>query len=379
MSLRRTKLSLVLLALVVSILACGAPGNEQPTQVPAATEVATQEAATEQPAVVPVTGNDLAGAGGLNSAPETIQHTTIPVALPADRSSHAGDYDSSTTAKNKIAPGGDRFTYGKFERPFNANTMDVYFPELDIIDTFVFQDETWIYGTITLAGLDANNAASGKYAIELDTDLDGKGDWLIIASAPTADWSTTGVQVYQDANKDVGNVSAMFTDEKATGDGFEKLVFDQGTGDDADAAWARISPNDPKSIEISVKRSVLGNPNKYLINMWAGHTLLDPSLFDINDHFTQEQAGAADPGLQLFYPIKEVSELDNSCRMAVGFEPTGQEPGLCEVFVPVINVPPTPKPTDPPPPPQACQAPPSCTGRSHEWNEKTCTCIDILY
>lgn len=377
MKIQRTKISFLLLTMVVTILACGIPSAGQATEVsatevPATEAAATQEAATEA-AVIPATGNDLAGAGGLSS-PETIQHSVIPVALPSDRSSHAGDYDSSLTAKNKIAAGGDRFTYERFERPFNSNTMDVYFPELDIIDTFVFQDETWIYGTITLAGLDANNAASGKYAIELDLDRDGKGDWLIIASNPTGDWSTTGVQVYQDANKDVGNISAMFTDEKATGDGFESLVFDQGVGNDADAAWARISPTDPKSIEISVKRSLLGNPDKYLISMWAGHNLLDPSLFDINDHFTQEAAGAADPGLQLYYPIKEVSELDNSCRMAVGFEPTGKEPGLCEIFIPAI-VAPTPKPTDPP----VCQAPPSCSGRGHEWNEKTCTCIDILY
>ena len=31
---------------------------------------------------------------------------------------------------------------GVFERPFNANTMDVYFLYLDIVDTFVYQDNT---------------------------------------------------------------------------------------------------------------------------------------------------------------------------------------------------------------------------------------------
>ena len=194
-------------------------------------------------------------------------------------------------------------------------------PHLDIVDTFVYQDATWIYGKVIIKGSSSNNSPADKYAMELDLDRDGKGDWLIIATTPAStDWSVDGVQVYQDANKDVGNLAAMFTDEKAIGDGFEKLAFDQGTGDDPDTAWARISPEDPNTIELSVKRSVLGNPEKYLINMWAGTSLLDPALFDINDHFTHEQAGAADPGLELYYPIKAVYEIDNSCRMAVGFK-----------------------------------------------------------
>src|SRR5688572_31882635 len=48
------------------------------------------------------------------------------------------------------------------------------------------------------------------------------------------------------------------------------------------------------------------------------------------------------------------SEIDNSCRMAVGFQPTGQEPGICEVLL--ISVPGVPGPT-------VCTAPPSCTDR----------------
>ncbi len=372
MKFRNVKTLFAILAVMTTILACGAPGAEKATEIPATQEQATEAPALEgaggmanDPASLPVTGND--------SASESVQHSVIPASLPTDRSSHAGDYDSSLTAKNKIAAGGDRFTFGRFERPFNANTMDVYFPNLDIVDTFVYQDETWIYGTITLAGLDANNSLTGKYAIELDTDRDGKGDWLIIATNPSAEWSTLGVQVFEDANNDVGNITAMFADEKAAGDGFEKIIFDQGNGEDADAAWARISPSDPKTVEISVKRSVVGNPDQYLINMWAGNSLLDPALFDINDHFTHEQAGAADPGLELYYPIKGVSEIDNSCRMAVGFEPTGKEPGLCEIFIPQSVEAPAPTPVP------ACKAPPYCTGRSYYWNEKTCTCETVLY
>jgi hypothetical protein len=214
--------------------------------------------------------------------------------------------------------------------------MDVYFSQLDIVDTFVYQDDTWIYATATLQSADASNALTGKYAAEFDMDINGKGDWLVIVSNPSStDWNVEGVQVYQDANKDVGGVQPMLTDEgQPGGDGFETLVFGQGTGNDPDGAWARISPNDPNTVEIAVKRSLLGDPKKYLINMWAGTSLLDPALFDISDHFSHEQAGAGDKSLEYFYPIKSVFELDNSCRMAVGFQPTGKEAGLCAESIP---------------------------------------------
>lgn len=332
------KTTVLMLVMIIFILACGLPSS-------GSTEVSSTNVPTQ-----------------LESPTEAlIEHVLIPVNLPIDRSSNAGDYDSSTGQ----FPGGDRFTFGRFERPFNADTMDIYFAEIDIIDTSVFQDETWIYGKIIVKG-NETNSLSGKYALELDTDVDGKGDWLVLASAPTStDWTTAGVQVYEDANNDVGNASAMYTDENAISDGFEAVIFNQGKGDDPDSAWVRISTEAQNIIEFSVKRSVLGNPEKYLINMWAGNSL-DPSLFDINDLFTHEQAGAADPGLEIFYPIKGVSEIDNSCRMAVGFQPVGTEAGLCEVLANSLQ-----------PGPTTCAVPNSCLGCGYTWNPVTCTCSQV--
>jgi hypothetical protein len=315
-----TKKLLTMITMVAFIVACNIPTLNVPLEGSAGTGPTLTVESVNVPAPTEI----------------GIQHQIIPAALPAERSSHAGDYDSSVSADKGVAAGGDRFTFGRFERPFNANTMDVYLSQIDIVDTYVFQDEIWIYGSITMQDRSIPSTAA-RYAIELDLDRDGKGDWLIIASNPSStEWSVSGVQAFEDTNNDVGDVSAMYTDKNSVGDGFETLVFDQGKGNDADTAWARVSPNDPNVIEISVKLSVLGNPERYLINMWAGTSLLTPEIFDINDHFTHEQAGAADAGLEVFYPIKGVFEIDNSCRMAVGFEPTGQEPGLCEVFIPTV-------------------------------------------
>ncbi len=313
----------LLISAVIIILACNVPGQATPTSLPVTQPPATEVVLTANTPVPPPTEI-------------SIQHTLIPVNLPENRSSHAGDYDSSVTASQKKSNGGDRFTFEKFERPFNANTMELYFPELDIIDTFVFQDDTWIYGTIKVVDRSAVNVSPYRFAMQLDTDANGKGDYLVIALNPvTTEWTADGVQVYQDANRDVGNLTAMVSDKNAPGgDGFESNLFDSGKGSDPDSAWIRVSPNDPNTVEIAVKRSLLGNPFLYLVDMWTGHGNLDPAMFDFSDHYTHEQAGAADPGLPNFYPIKSVFELDNSCRMAVGFEPRGSEPGICPLVAP---------------------------------------------
>lgn len=326
MNRKNLKTAFIMLGAMVIILACSLPAAADPTEAPAATATELAQEATQESA--PPT-----------EVPAAIQHQTIPIGLPNQHSGQAGDFDSSAILENKTSIGGDRFTFGRFERPFNANSMDVYFSQLDIVDTFVSEDDTWIFGAIKIQAPDASNALSGKYAIELDTNLDGKGDWLIVASNPAStDWGVEGVQIFEDANHDVGGELPTLTDKNTTaGDGFESLAFDQGQGADADSAWARISPNDANSVEIAVKKSILGDTQKYLINMWAGNSLLDPALFDLNDQFTHEQAGAADSGLEYFYPIKEVYEIDSSCRMAVGYQPSGKEPGLCQVLVPDGN------------------------------------------
>ncbi len=348
------KVLIAALAMISAILACGSPS-------------ATESPATQPPESVIVSVTDTA-------SPPTevaIQHQIVPVSLPENRSDHAGDYDSSKTAKEKMSNGGDRFSFERFERPFNANTMDVYFPELDILDTYVYDDDTWIYGTIQVVDRSAAKSSPYRFAMQIDTEVDGKGDYLVIAENPSStDWTTVGVQMFFDENSDVGDLTAMLTDPDAKTDGFEKMIFDQGRGDDPDSAWVRVSPKDSNTVEIAVKRSVIGSPPLYMVDMWSGHATLDPAMFDFSDHYTHEQAGAADPGLPNFYPIKSVFEIDNSCRIAVGFQPTGLEPGLCQSIVPVQVGPGTPAPT-------ACQRPPTCFGCGYTWDQATCTCSQV--
>jgi hypothetical protein len=282
-------------------------------------------AATDEPAqLVPVAGP--------TSTPG-ITHLVQPGELPAERSNHAGDQDSSTTAYAHRAPGGDRLSVDQFERPFNADKMDIYFQYLDIQDTTVFEDDTWIYMNIVLKGPDENGHLSGRYAAEVDTNLDGRGDWFIVATAPASTaWSTDGVQAWRDLNHDVGGGKPIWADKQSGGNGYDDLVVDSGKGDDSDAAWARVSPQDPNSVQIAFKKSLVGSPADYLLGAWSGADKLDPALFDLNDHFTNEQAGSPLPDFAT-YPLKQLPALDNTCRMSVGFEATGREPGVCQSAV----------------------------------------------
>lgn len=321
MNKKISRLTTAIVTIFAAMLACNSSGSS--------TEGTATQPPTELAAILDTPTNS-------SQADPTIQHQIFPVALPETRSGQAGDQNSSITSDQKKSNGGDRFTLEQFERPFNTDIMDVYFPALDITNTYVYQDDLWIYGSIKVVDRTAETVEPYRFAMQLDIQLDGRGDWLILALNPSStEWTTDGVQIYFDANEDVGNLTPMVSDKNAlTGDGFEQIIFDQGLGDDPDAAWVRISPDDSNTIDIAVKRSLLGNPIAYLVNMWTGHGTLDPAMFDYSDHYTHEQAGAADPGFPLFYPIKEIYELDNSCRIAVGFQPKGNEPGLCLVAVP---------------------------------------------
>ena len=284
-------------------------------------------------------------------APDPKQQGVAPVSLPQKHADEANDINSSAGAAKKVAPpGSDTFVKDLFERPFNATTMDTYFPYIDIVDTQGYIDDTWGYATITLSGADANGHLPAKYGVELDLNRDGRGDWLIIASNPSSTaWSTQGVQAWKDTNGDVGGITPVVSDKTSNSDGYETLVFDQGKGsDNPDGAWVRISPDDNKTVQLAFKLSMLGSPKLYAMGAWAGSDL-NPAQFDYNDHMTHLQAGDPDPGIQL-YPIKGLSEIDNTCRLAIGFVPTGNEPGLCFTFIKQHHEPGGPNPVPPPPP-----------------------------
>lgn len=267
-----------------------------------------------------------------------ISHTLIPGESPTGGLSEISDRDSSVYASEHRANGGEVFSGNLYERPFNANSMDKYFPDLDITRTRLSRDEQWVFVIVKLVGQDPAGGLNGDYGVELDLNVDGRGDVFVMAAKPGSVWSTDGVRAWKDDNHDVGATHPIQSDAPENGNGYETLVFDQGVGVDPDLAWARISPSDPNSVEVAFKRGLINDDDIFTWGAWAmSDAMLNPAWFDYNDHFTAAEAGSPLTELTQYYPIKALAEVDNTCRWSVGFTPTGSEPGICPV-------PPTPTP-----------------------------------
>lgn len=302
------------------------------------------------------------------AAPSEIVHTHIPEELPPQSAGHAGDQDSASTSGDHTAPGGDRFTFGEYERPFNAVAMDQYFPDLDIQFYEIFQDAIFTYASITVRSLSPEGNLPGQYALEIDTNIDGKGDFLVLVSNPSStDWSTENAQIWEDTNDDVGGLLPVYQDKEKPGfiDGFETKVFDNGAGKDPDAAWVRISPESALIVQIAVKTAFFDDDNKFLIGPWAGRQI-DPMKFDFNDGMTQEEAGAAVKSFT-YYPIQFLAEVDNACRVPIGVLVSATDLGLCKIFEP------TPKAGEERIDPGSPCVPVNCGNGT--FDDATCSCI----
>jgi len=270
-----------------------------------------------------------------------VVHTIFPGEPPApvrfmtDRSSAV-----LAAERRSIA---DDFTSGRFERPFTSQAMD-YKAYLDMNRAEIGGSGLWLYVTLFLEGA-PTSAENASYGVEIDLDLDSRGDWMIVAAAPPdADWTTEGVRVYQDTNNDVGGHTPARSDAPPqTGDSYDTLVFDQGVGPDPDAAWVRLGPGSSNRIQIAFKFGLIGGDTEFL---WGGWAFSDPqpSWQDYEDHFTLEQAGS--PLIESpHYPIKELALIDSTCRWGYDFNPAGNEPGVC------------PRPPTPTPEPTPTKAP----------------------
>ena len=214
-------------------------------------------------------------------------------------------------AKDKTAIG-DAYSWGRLERPYTPNNM-IYKNYLDIYQANLAARDGWIYVTIVLIGK-LPQEGQISYAVELDTDRDGRGDFLVFADLPLSDeWTSDGVSVHADINEDIGGVFPAYEEDlEVIGDGFETIIFEDGSGEDQDLAF---------------KETLVGDLGS-LWSIWTDEGLRDPGFYDINDHFTFFEAGSPNNG-NYRYPVKAVALIDSTCKGWYGFLPTGNEAGLC--------------------------------------------------
>lgn len=278
----------------------------------------------------------------------TVTHLNRP-AEPEGKFQVIHDQTSEKYASQKRAYGGDDFGLDRFERPFTQEML--YLPVVDIQDAELNRvDSTWVYVVIRLMSeLGSRKDLIPSYGVELDVDLNNRGEYLIWVNPPFGkEWTTDGVQVWRDLDKNVGGVKPVKNDPSADGDGYEDLFFDQGIGDDPDLAWVRISPQNDNSVEIAFKNTLTGGEKgKFIWLPWADAGMAGPELFELNDHFTLIQAGSPLKEDEKNYPLKELWGVDNTCRGVSGTLPTASMTGTCPNSEPVPSKPEVPAPGNP--------------------------------
>jgi hypothetical protein len=261
--------------------------------------------------------------------PDNSNHTLVPTS-GTGKEQVIYDQVNTSTASQKRAFGGEQYSTGRFERPFDQNM--VYLPYLDIVkSTMQRQDKDFIYVTIQVAAPVSTTAGkTALFGLELDPNLDGRSEFLILAHQPAGtEWSVDGVDVWKSSSASnpvsMGKASIPVTGSA----GYDVNLFSSGKGTDADLAWVRLSPDKPDTVEIAFRNTLTGGEKGRFV--WRPETDGEGyanTLYDLNVNFTLEQAGSPLRD-SMFYPLKEVYAVDNTCRVASGYTATGNEPGLC--------------------------------------------------
>ncbi|MGD8759684.1 MAG: hypothetical protein PVJ07_05485 [Anaerolineales bacterium] len=307
----RKPIILISLVLLTTILACGpSAGTEAPT--------ATPPPETQPPGPPPTTQEPAPATQPPEPRPP-VTHLTIP-GDPTCLSAYVTDASTLDIADERRSQG-DRFDVNIFERPYTSQVMD-YLAHLDIVYVELCVRDPWVYATLFLEGEPPGDSRA-IYAIEIDTDLDERGDWMIMGFVPPSiEWTTDGVRAFADTNDDVGGLTPVFSDmSMPQWDGFDQMVFEEGYGDDPDAAWIRRHPEAEDKVQLALKLSLIGNADQFLWGVMAEEGGNTPDWCDFNDHFTETQAGSPVPGDD--YPIKDLAAIDSTCRYAYGFVPSG--------------------------------------------------------
>ena len=278
--------------------------------------------------------------------PSMVQHTLIP-AEPGKAKQTIADFNSQPFADQQRT-NGDYYDINLLERPFD--TKMAYHGDIDIQKAEVYSDDNFYYFTIYLADLSQAAVSKTVYGVELDTDLDGRGDYLAWVSMPKSNtWDTSEVTLYADSDNDVGGKTALKSDAPSSGNGYEKILASSQDNTDIDALWSRKLSSNPNVIQIAIKNTSVNKPSSLMWSVWADGLLKSPNMFDYNDVFTLQNAGSVLKD-DKNYPLKSVNTLDNTCRGLLGRPATGTEPGLCgDVNQPIKTLFPTGLPQITPP------------------------------
>jgi hypothetical protein len=250
-------------------------------------------------------------------------------------------YDCSTgelvSPGELIQPGigCDEWAVNRYERPFNAVSQDEYYPDLDIEYAFLGRDVEWYFLRFALFDPQpGTDFLAGTYAVEMDLEGDGRGDLLVLVSEPGKEagnkWSTQGVQIWADSNDDVGAMKPNAPESDVPADGYDTLLFDQGSGDDPNGAWARAFMSGSAYVELAFKTHYLGEAFAFKWWVWSSYGSYSPDMFELHDFYSHEQTGDTYEG-KAFFPAKEVFAIDSTCAKMWGASPNQADPDFCSI------------------------------------------------
>lgn len=210
----------------------------------------------------------------------------------------------------------DRWQDNRYERPFNAVEQNTYYPDLDILFSALGESENWVFARIVLAGFEpSTQTLTGSYAIEIDTDEDQRGDFLIVdtpGSQSSRVWNSAGLQIWQDSNNDVGNQVPGRPDGPYAGNGYDELLSG-GSSLSKTGYFARVGQENSRAyIEFAIDRKIIGTPDSFSWWTWADAGLRQWGQFDYHDTYDRATAGTVYKDNPDF-PAKAIARVDNTC------------------------------------------------------------------
>jgi hypothetical protein len=319
----RYRIILPLIVLTIAALACGLPklASQEDFDVAVQQTIAAGDASEIEEVVAPDEGEGESQEEPVQpTATEepmeeptptpTVAHQVYP-SNPGGAASWVSDRSSAALASERRAIG-DNFDLYLLERPFTSQVMD-YQDYIDITRGELYASIPWVYITIFLEGAPPSDSEA-RYGVEVDLDLDGRGDWFIVGQTPPgSDWTTDHVLACRDTNNDVGGPRPIQSDApNASRDGYDDCVFDNGYGIGPDEAWIRRDPSHADRVQLAFKYSLIGFDNEFL---WGPNST--------------------------YYPLNQLASVDNTCRWTYDFTPLDNYLGMCPL-------PATPTPTPEP-------------------------------
>lgn len=344
--MKKTTRSILRSTLVVMLMSiipgCNPPPIYSPTDNPSTTRIAEtpppsvplEPLSTLQPMSTSTVPNTRTISPPLETAqgPKLDGTASAHIIVPGEPGIAEGvilDVKSNVWANLKQVESGDDYLINLYERPFTQKSM-TYTGEIDIKRAEITSDTNFFYINIEVSNPDPlTSTLNASYAVELDVDLDGRGEFIVWTYFPTSsNWTTNSVSVFSDTNNDVGHSNPLKSDAPwKDGNGFNNEIFSAKFFSDPDLAWTRVSPTNPQLVQIAFKRS-MAVLNAFLWSVWADKELHNSYQMDYNDYYTLEEAGS--PYINhINYPLQMLHSLDNTCRAAYGFKPTYKEGGIC--------------------------------------------------